>query len=226
MLGAKYLRSTEWESFLSPLLESANFKAIHTFVEEEKSKGKTIFPPENEIFNAFNSCPFDACKVIILGQDPYHNDGQAHGLSFSVPKHVKIPPSLRNMYKEIADDCNINNQEHGNLEHWANQGVLLLNAILTVNAHEPASHRESGWEAFTDGVIQQLSSRKEHLVFLLWGSFAQSKAKLIDAEKHLILSSVHPSPLSAYRGFFECKHFSLCNEYLQKHGKESIDWNV
>ncbi|MCD8528900.1 MAG: uracil-DNA glycosylase, partial [Chitinophagales bacterium] len=176
-------------------------------INHQKSLGKTIYPPEKDIFNAFVYCPFKSIKVVLLGQDPYHNTGQAHGLSFSVQKGVKQPPSLQNIFKEIKNDVGIDNHQHGNLEAWARQGVLLLNSVLTVNAHEPASHKNFGWETLTDRVIQYISKEKEHVVFLLWGAFAQQKKALIDSQKHLVLEAPHPSPFSVHRGFFGCKHF-------------------
>ncbi len=226
MLDTSKYQLESWQNILDPIFRSKHFKALANAIQAEKENGKEIFPAEENIFRAFELCSLKNCKVVILGQDPYHDDGQAHGLSFSVPQNVKIPPSLKNIYKEIYRDLNINNFEHGNLSSWAKQGVLLLNSILTVNAHEPASHRKFGWEAFTDQVIMELSKEKEHVVFLLWGSFAQKKATLIDQNKHLILSSVHPSPLSAYRGFFGCQHFSKCNTYLEEHGQQAIDWRI
>jgi uracil-DNA glycosylase len=176
------------------------------------------------VFNAFAQCPFDTVKVVILGQDPYHGKGQAHGLAFSVPDHVPIPPSLQNIYKEIKNDIGTDVPQTGNLERWAKQGVLLLNATLTVEQGNPGSHQGRGWEVFTDAVIQKISKEKEHVVFLLWGKFAQSKSSLIDENKHLILKAAHPSPFSAHNGFFGCHHFSKTNSYLQSHGKGPIVW--
>lgn len=187
--------------------------------------GKTpIYPSQKNIFNAFTLCPFDSVKVVILGQDPYHGTGQAHGLSFSVPEGVTIPPSLQNIYKEIKDDVGVDISTSGNLERWAQQGVLLLNATLTVAAGTAGSHQGIGWEQFTDAVIQKISDEKEHVVFLLWGKYAQSKEKRIDTTKHLVLKAPHPSPLSAYSGFFGCKHFSKTNAYLKLHKKAEIVW--
>ncbi|MEK7150370.1 MAG: uracil-DNA glycosylase, partial [Patescibacteria group bacterium] len=181
--------------------------------------------PAKQIFNAFNLAPFDKVKVVILGQDPYHGKGQAHGLSFSVPDRINPPPSLVNIFKEIESDLNVKIQKtNGNLENWAKQGVLLLNAILTVRANNPASHRNLGWEKLTNAVIKALSNKREHIVFLLWGKFAQEKENLIDASKHLILKAPHPSPFSANSGFFGCKHFSKTNDYLIKTGQTPIDW--
>lgn len=185
---------------------------------------KTVFPPPKLIFNAFELCPFDKVKVVILGQDPYHGSGQAHGLSFSVPDGVRTPPSLQNIYKEIRDDLGIEIPVSGNLERWAKQGVLLLNATLTVEMAQANSHQAFGWEKFTDAVIKTIADKKEHVVFMLWGSYARSKAQLIDSNKHLILEAPHPSPLSAHRGFLGCKHFSQANKYLEQNGLEPIKW--
>ena len=184
----------------------------------------TVFPPKEHIFNAFSLCPFNEVKVVVLGQDPYHGLGQAHGLSFSVRDGVKVPPSLQNIYKELKTDIGNEIPTSGNLEHWAKQGVLLLNATLTVESGKPSSHQRLGWETFTDSVIKNISNEKEHVVFLLWGNFARSKAALIDESRHLILQAPHPSPFSAYKGFFGCKHFSKTNEYLLKNGFVSIEW--
>ncbi|MCB9814984.1 uracil-DNA glycosylase [Candidatus Nomurabacteria bacterium] len=187
-------------------------------------KNKTIYPAEENIFNAFKLCPFDKVKVVILGQDPYHGERQAHGLAFSVPDKIKIPPSLRNIYKEIASDIGKEVPESGNLEHWAKQGVLLLNATLTVPAGTAGGHQGLGWETFTDEVIKTISNKKDHVVFLLWGNFARSKAEIIDQEKHLILEAPHPSPFSAHTGFFDCNHFSQTNEYLRENNLSEIFW--
>lgn len=184
----------------------------------------TIFPAPQNIFRALDLCPFDKVKVVILGQDPYHGQGQAHGLAFSVPDGVKTPPSLKNIYKEIKSDLGIDVPETGNLERWAKQGVLLLNATLTVEASQPGSHQGLGWETFTDAIIKTISEQKEHVVFLLWGKYAQAKKSLIDETKHLILQAPHPSPFSAHTGFFGCKHFSQTNEYLKQYGLSEIEW--
>tara|TARA_B100002051_G_scaffold123209_1_gene117381 strand:- start:6258 stop:6926 length:669 start_codon:yes stop_codon:yes gene_type:complete len=184
----------------------------------------TVFPPPKLIFNAFKFTPVSQVKVIILGQDPYHQQGQAEGLSFSVPKNIKIPPSLVNIYKEISNDLNIKINHNGSLSRWANQGVLLLNNVLTVESGKPNSHKDFGWEIFTEAVINKISDSKDNLVFMLWGSNAHKKERLIDKNKHLILKSVHPSPLSAYRGFFGCKHFSICNKYLNENKIKEIKW--
>lgn len=183
-----------------------------------------IYPPAPLVFNAFNLTSFDQVRVVILGQDPYHGPGQAMGLSFSVPDGVRVPPSLQNIYKEIADDIDTPIPQSGNLIHWAEQGVLLLNATLTVEAHNASSHQGRGWEQFTDAVIEKISAEREHVVFLLWGAYAGKKSDLIDGTKHLVLTAPHPSPLSAHRGFFGCKHFSQCNEYLENNGLEQIEW--
>jgi uracil-DNA glycosylase len=195
-------------------------------LQSEKEKGMIIFPPGNRIFSAFDQTPFDKVKVVILGQDPYHGMGQAHGLCFSVNDGIQIPPSLQNIFKELKTDNGFEIPQSGNLSKWANQGVFLLNATLTVRQNEAGSHQKKGWETFTDKVIQHISDQKEHVVFILWGKFAQSKNKLIDTTKHLVLVAAHPSPLSAYNGFLGCKHFSKTNDYLQRNHKEPIDWQL
>jgi uracil-DNA glycosylase len=212
-----------WKKALSKEFENPYFEELAGFVRAEYLADK-IYPPPKLIFNAFNLCPFDKIRVVILGQDPYHGPGQAHGLCFSVPNGVTLPPSLKNIYKEIGSDLGVPTPTHGNLEHWARQGVFLLNATLTVAARKPMSHHGRGWEQFTSAVIQKLSSEREHLVFLLWGRSAQEKGSIIDAEKHLILTAPHPSPFSADKGFFGCRHFSAANEYLTKHGLTPIRW--
>lgn len=213
-----------WKEALKDEFEKPYFKELAEFVRGEYLSGK-VFPPPKFIFNAFALCPFDKVKVVILGQDPYHGVGQAHGLSFSVPENVGIPPSLQNIYKEIVDDIGGKMPTNGNLEHLAKQGVLLLNATLTVRAHTAGSHQGKGWEEFTDAVIKTLSDGKEHLVFLLWGNYAKKKGGLINVGKHLVLEAAHPSPFSAANGFFGCKHFSQTNAYLQKDGNGEITWN-
>lgn len=212
-----------WKIRLKDEFEKEYFSRLVSFVKEEYQK-HTIYPPGNLIFNAFNHCSFDALKVVILGQDPYHGPGQAHGLCFSVKEGVSFPPSLVNIFKEIHEDTGAPIPKTGNLERWADQGVLLLNATLTVRAHQAGSHQHKGWEIFTDAVVSTIASQKQHVVFLLWGSYAQRKAAFVDRSRHLLLESVHPSPLSASRGFFGNHHFSKTNEYLQAHNKLPILW--
>ncbi len=214
-----------WKLALANEFEQPYFAAIKTFLVQEKQAGKTIFPPGPLIFNAFNQTPFDAVKVVILGQDPYHNPGEAMGLSFSVPKGVKVPPSLVNIFKEIKSSLGIEPPSHGDLTQWAQQGVLLLNAMLTVQARSPASHQKIGWQTFTDAVIRRLSDQKEGVVFMLWGNFARNKKALIDSDKHFILESAHPSPLAG-NAFQGCGHFAAVNEILEKQGKSPIDWQL
>lgn len=214
---------TSWKTALQPEFEKAYFATLVDFVRNEYSS-KRIFPPAPLIFNAFDQCPLSEVKVVILGQDPYHGVGQAHGLCFSVNDGVEFPPSLINIFKEINRDLAVPVPQTGNLIRWAKQGVLLLNATLTVEAHKAGSHQGKGWETFTDAVIQLLSEKKENLVFMLWGSYAQQKGTYIDASRHLVLKSVHPSPLSAYRGFLGCGHFSAANNYLLSKGKKEIVW--
>lgn len=212
-----------WNSKLTDEFNKPYFKELTDFVREEYSK-KTIYPPGGLIFNAFNICPFDNVKAVIIGQDPYHGPQQAHGLCFSVREGVEIPPSLRNIYKEIENDLGIKPLASGDLTRWAIQGVLLLNATLTVEAHRAGSHQGKGWERFTDSVISLLNREKENLVFFLWGAYAQRKGEVIDRDRHLVLESVHPSPLSASRGFFGNNHFSRCNNYQKMAGREPINW--
>jgi len=213
-----------WAEALQNVFSSEQFSQLADFVRAEY-QAKKVFPNPADIFKAFWLTPFSQVKVVILGQDPYHGDGQAHGLCFSVPAGVDVPPSLKNIYKEIASDLGVQKDlASGNLESWATQGVFLLNAILTVVAHTPASHRSKGWENFTDAVIETISEKREHVVFMLWGNYARSKKSLIDDKKHLILEAPHPSPLSAYAGFLGCKHFSKCNKYLAEHGEAEIKW--
>lgn len=212
-----------WKEALSEEFAQSYFKTLTSQIKKSYLEGE-VFPPKELFFNAFALCPFSDVKVVILGQDPYHGAGQAHGLSFSVPDGVKIPPSLRNIYKEIKSDLGIEVPESGNLERWAKQGVLLLNATLTVLPGQPASHQGLGWETFTDAVIKKISEEKEHVVFLLWGKFAISKASLINTSKHLVLTAPHPSPYSAHTGFLGCKHFSKTNTYLKKNGLKSVKW--
>jgi uracil-DNA glycosylase len=211
-----------WKKALSDEFGKEYFKELTEFVKKEYTSA-TVYPPPQFIFHAFELCPFDDVNVVILGQDPYHGRGQAHGLSFSVPEGVGVPPSLQNIYKEIKADIGGTSPTHGNLEDWAKQGVLLLNATLTVRAASPGSHQHKGWEEFTNAVIKTLSDKKEHVVFILWGRYAREKKALIDPEKHLILESAHPSPFSA-ANFFGCRHFSKTNAYLEKHAKKPITW--
>lgn len=215
-----------WKKLLKPEFEKPYFQNIVLHIKTEKEQGKTIYPPGSFIFNAFNTTPVEKVKVVILGQDPYHGPRQAHGLSFSVQTGVPQPPSLMNIFKELSTDLGLAIPQHGNLENWAKQGVLLLNASLTVRANEPMSHAQIGWAAFTDTVIKKISEEKEHVVFILWGKFAQEKIPLIDQSKHYIIKSAHPSPLSAHNGFFGSRPFSKTNEYLVKHGIDPIDWKV
>jgi uracil-DNA glycosylase len=215
-----------WKKVLQAEFNKPYFQQIPLHIKTEKSQGKTIYPPGSLIFNAFNTTAFDKVKVVILGQDPYHGAGQAHGLCFSVQNGVPPPPSLVNIFKELQDDIGVEIPSHGNLIHWAQQGVFLLNASLTVRAGEPMSHSKIGWAEFTDTVIKKISELKKNVVFILWGKFAQEKRVLIDESKHCILRSVHPSPLSAYGGFFGCKHFSKTNEYLTSKGIDPIDWSL
>jgi uracil-DNA glycosylase len=215
-----------WKKALSPLFERPYFTQITAHLKTEKALNRTIYPKGSLIFNAFNQTPFDQVKVVLLGQDPYHQPGQAMGLSFSVPDECKIPPSLMNIYKELNKDIGMPIPKTGNLTQWAKQGVLLLNTALTVRADEPASHSKIGWTQFTDDLIKLLSNEKKDLVFILWGNYASQKQILIDATKHKILKAAHPSPLSAYNGFFGCKHFSMTNQYLTQVKKDPIDWSI
>ena len=214
-----------WKAVLMDQFQSPYFSTLKEFLVEEKLN-YTLYPPGRLIFNAFERTPFDQVKVVILGQDPYHGKGQAHGLCFSVPRGIPQPPSLVNIFKELHSDLGVPIPEHGNLEKWADQGVLLINATLTVRDSQAGSHQKRGWETFTNRVIEVVSQEKSGVVFLLWGRFAQAKESLIDSNNHLILKSAHPSPLSAYNGFFGCRHFSLTNEYLEKQGKTGIDWTL
>ena len=215
----------KWKEILWKEFQSPYFSELKDFLVEEK-KQFTIFPPGNLMFNAFQHTPFDHVKAVLLGQDPYHGNGQAHGLCFSVPPGILKPPSLVNIFKELHADLGIPVPEHGNLEKWADQGVLLLNATLSVRAGQAGSHQNRGWETFTNRVIEQISTHKSGVVFLLWGRYAQAKESLIDGQKHLILKAAHPSPFSAYNGFFGCQHFSKTNEYLEQHGINGIDWTL
>ena len=216
-----------WLEAVGEEFEKDYMIGLKAFLVEEKQNAHTVYPKGADIFNALNHTPFDQVKVVILGQDPYHGQGQAHGLSFSVQKGVAVPPSLKNIYKELAEDFpGYIIPNHGELTKWADEGVLLLNATLTVRAHEANSHQGRGWEKFTDRVITELSNKREGIVFLLWGKYAQNKSALIDGGKHTILMAPHPSPFSAHTGFLGCKHFSKANEILQKEGKAPIDWQI
>lgn len=215
-----------WKEALRDEFDQPYMQALRDFLQREKNAGKVIFPPGPLIFNALNSTPLDQVKVVIIGQDPYHGPGQAHGLCFSVQPGVPVPPSLQNIYKELKRDLNIDPPAHGYLQSWAEQGVLLLNTSLTVEQGNAGSHAAAGWQPFTDRVIEVVSRDREHLVFLLWGNHAQSKARLLDPRKHLILRSVHPSPLSAHRGFIGNGHFSRANQFLEQNGLAPIDWRL
>lgn len=212
-----------WRQILQPEFDKPYFELLTTFVRQQYQT-RQCFPPARLIFNAFDSCPFNQVRVVIIGQDPYHDVGQAHGLCFSVNEGIPIPPSLMNIYKEIQRDLGKPIPTSGNLQRWADQGVLLLNATLTVEAHRPGSHQGKGWEELTDAVIQALNEQREHLVFMLWGSYAQRKGQFINRRKHLVLETSHPSPLSVYRGFDGCAHFSKANAYLTQHNLQPIDW--
>ncbi len=215
----------DWSKYLSVEKEKEYFRNLYTFLNNRSTFD--IYPPRGSWFKAFEYSSFTSSRVIILGQDPYHGEGQAEGLSFSVPKGITIPPSLRNIYKELnSDEVDFSQPEHGNLVSWAQQGVLLLNSILTVEKNSPAAHANQGWEIFTDQVIRILNDNKQHLVFILWGAYANKKSELIDSDRHLILSSPHPSPFSAHKGFFGCKHFSQANEYLLSTKQQPIRWSI
>lgn len=215
-----------WKKALSAEFTKPYFKNLISFLKEEKADGKTIYPPGQLIFNVYDTIPIDQVRVVILGQDPYHNPGQAMGLSFSVPKGVTVPPSLRNIYKELNTSLGLEKPAHGDLTKWTNQGVFLLNAMLTVERNNPGSHKRSGWQFFTDATIKAISDQREHVVFMLWGAFAKKKGELIDETKHLVLTSAHPSPFSADRGFFGNEHFKKANDYLTENGFAAIDWSV
>ncbi|PJG42830.1 uracil-DNA glycosylase [Acinetobacter tandoii] len=218
---------TSWKYGLSDFLLSPQMDELRDFLVSEKQAQKEIYPPSSLIFNAFNTTPLEQVKVVILGQDPYHGPNQAHGLSFSVQKGIALPPSLRNIFHELHADVGVEIPRHGDLTHWAEQGVLLLNSVLTVEAGQPTSHQKRGWENFTDHVIDVLNEQREHIVFILWGAYAQRKGQRIDPNKHLILKAAHPSPLAANRGgFFGCKVFSKTNNYLKHNGIEPIDWQL
>lgn len=215
-----------WADILAAEKRESYFKDTLSFVERERASGKTIYPPNNEVFNALALTAFSKVKAVIIGQDPYHGPHQAHGLCFSVKPPTPPPPSLVNIFLELKSDLGIERPSHGDLESWARQGVLLLNAVLTVEEAKPGSHAHKGWERFTSKIIEELNARKEHLVFLLWGAYAQKKAECVDRKRHLVLTAPHPSPLSAHRGFLGCKHFSQANEYLARHGLAPIDWSL
>jgi len=212
-----------WKAALDAEFTKPYFKELTDFVRQEYLTAQ-VYPPPKFVFRALELCPFDRVAVVILGQDPYHGAGQAHGLCFSVPESVAVPPSLRNIYQEIVNDVGGTTPPSGNLESWAKQGVLLLNATLTVRAHSPGSHQHKGWETFTDAIIQKISEARNNLVFLLWGNYAKNKKGLIDGSKHLILEAAHPSPFSAANGFFGCRHFSRVNDYLARHGQTPVKW--
>lgn len=216
-----------WESIINDEREKEYFQNVLTFVEQQRNSGKTVYPPQAQVFSAFDMTPFESVRVVILGQDPYHGANQAHGLAFSVLPGVKIPPSLRNMYKELAQDIKgFEAPSHGFLESWASQGVLMLNTVLTVEEAKAHSHAKCGWESFTDAIIAELNQRSEPIIFLLWGAHAQKKGQVIDAKKHHVLVAPHPSPLSARRGFFGCQHFSTTNQLLSSIDQQPIDWRL
>lgn len=216
--------SPSWLEVIGAEFDKPYMQRLKTFLQSEKAAGKTIYPKGDHIFNALNTTPFESVRVVILGQDPYHGEGQAHGLSFSVPDGVKPPPSLVNIYKEIAAEYHVPPPTTGNLTRWAKQGVLLLNATLTVEAGLAGSHQNKGWEEFTDKIVHAINDRHDHIVFMLWGSYAQKKGAFIDRTKHLVLTAPHPSPLSAHRGFLGCGHFKQANTYLESRGRPAIDW--
>lgn len=217
---------SSWRKRLQADLDSEYMAQLRDFLREQKALGKTVYPAADKIFAALNAAPFDSVKVVILGQDPYHGPGQAHGLCFSVMRDIQVPPSLRNIYKELASDVNFVPPTHGCLIEWARQGVLLLNSVLTVEESLAASHKGKGWERFTDSIVNHLNDEAESIVFILWGNYAQKKGAMIDRERHLVLQSAHPSPLSASRGFYGNHHFSKSNEYLQGQNKVAIDWQI
>ena len=217
---------TSWFEPLRNEFEEPYMLQLGDFLQVQKAQNKVLFPPRDQVFNAFQHTPLPSVKVVILGQDPYHGPDQAHGLSFSVPRGVKVPPSLRNIFKEIKSDLGIDNREQGCLEQWADQGVLLLNSVLTVERAKAASHQKQGWEQFTDRVIALVNDSRENVVFMLWGAYAQRKGQFIDRQKHCVLAAPHPSPLSAHRGYLGCRHFSKANDYLLAHGQAAIDWQL
>ncbi len=219
-------QAPEWQAQLAGEFEQSYMQELKAFLQQQKQAHKVIFPHSNNWFHALETTPLSKVKVVILGQDPYHQPDQAHGLCFSVKPGVAIPPSLNNIYKELKNDLDIEPVRHGYLESWAKQGVLLLNAVLTVEQNQANAHQGKGWEQFTDKVIATINETRQNVVFMLWGSYAQKKGAMIDADKHLVLKAPHPSPLSAHRGFLGCKHFSQANQYLQKHGQTPIDWQL
>jgi uracil-DNA glycosylase len=226
MSDAPVRLEASWKVRLEDYLRRPDMQALAAFLRAQKADGKHIYPPGPAIFSAFDHTPFDAVRVVILGQDPYHGPGQAHGLCFSVPAGVRVPPSLDNIFKEIQRDLGIARPDHGCLTPWADRGVLLLNSVLTVEEGRAGAHQGKGWEGFTDAAIAALNREREGLVFLLWGAYAQRKGSLIDRNRHCVLTSVHPSPLSAHRGFLGCGHFSAANQYLESHGQAPIDWSL
>jgi uracil-DNA glycosylase len=226
MSDAPIRLEASWKARLEDYLRRPDMQALAAFLRAQKADGKHIYPPGPAIFSAFDHTPFDAVRVVILGQDPYHGPGQAHGLCFSVPAGVRVPPSLDNIFKEIQRDLGIARPDHGCLTPWADRGVLLLNSVLTVEEGRAGAHQGKGWEGFTDAAIAALNREREGLVFLLWGAYAQRKGSLIDRNRHCVLTSVHPSPLSAHRGFLGCGHFSAANQYLESHGQAPIDWSL
>ncbi|MEM6985819.1 MAG: uracil-DNA glycosylase [Pseudomonadota bacterium] len=216
--------SSSWMQHIGSEFDEPYMQDLANFLRQRKRQGANVFPPGAEMFNALNACAFDGVRVVVLGQDPYHGPGQAHGLSFSVRRGVEVPPSLRNIYDELHTDLGIEPAAHGELQSWADQGVCLLNSVLSVERGRAGSHQGRGWERFTDAVVRALADQREHLVFMLWGSYAQKKGQFIDRQRHLVIKSPHPSPLSAYRGFLGSKPFSRCNAYLQDTGQAAIDW--
>jgi len=224
--AAEVIQARTWSDVLAGEREQPYFKELIDFVESERRSGKVVYPKNSEIFNALHYTPFESVKVVILGQDPYHGPNQAHGLCFSVKPPTPPPPSLINIFLELESDLELKRPSHGNLESWARQGVLLLNAVLTVEEGKPGSHALRGWERFTDRVVREINDRREHVVFMLWGAYAQKKGAHVDRTKHLVLEAPHPSPLSAHRGFLGCKHFSKANQYLAEHVIAPIDWRL
>ena len=221
-----FLLPQDWRTALQAALTTRETAALQGFLDAELAAGKTIFPPQGAWFRALELTPLDKVRVVILGQDPYHGPGQAHGLCFSVPPDVRLPPSLNNIYKELESDLGLPRPRHGFLEHWARQGVLLLNSVLTVEMAKAASHSKKGWEPFTDAIIAQVNNKTDPVVFMLWGAYAHKKAAYVDSSRHLVLKAAHPSPLSAYNGFLGCKHFSQCNAFLVSNGFPPIDWKL